>query len=188
MNLVNDLNIHTLNNIQRYNTTYRIQNESVASHSFIVVYFIHRLCTEFKLYDNIKLMALEAGLLHDIPEVIINDITHDAKELITGLPALLQPYEEEVIKAQSERAWQVLFHPADIEQQIAQAVVNHADIISVWVYCDNEVKLGNKHFESLLFGSKQRLDASITTLSALVSTYHAQQRKIKKEKTNNAKE
>ena len=185
MSKVDDENVYILNSIQRYNTQHKIHNETVAAHSFFVCFFIHRICNEFKLDDTIKLYATEAGLLHDVPEVITNDITHDAKQLIKGLPALLCPYEEEIIKAHSERAWRVLFHPSDIEEQLAQLVVNHADILSVHQFCENEVKLGNVTFSTLLEDSLSRIQLSLASLDALASVYKAKQRKPKSEKEDN---
>jgi 5'-deoxynucleotidase YfbR-like HD superfamily hydrolase len=186
MNVVNDENIYILNSIQRYNTQHRIHNESVAAHSYFVTYFVNRICTEFELNDKIRLMALEAALMHDVPEVVTNDITHDAKELIDGISKAIKPYEELIVKEQSMRAYCVLFAPMNIEEQIAQAVVNHADIISVHMFCDNEVRMGNMFFQILLEGSMERLGKSLNALQALVSIYKAKNKT--QEEVKDAKE
>lgn len=186
MSKVNDGNIYILNSIQRYNTQHRNHNETVAAHSFFVCYFIHRICSELELDDTVKLYALEAGLLHDVPEVIINDITYDAKCLIKGMSDMLQPYEEDIIKSQSTRSWRVLFSPQNIVEQLAQMVVNHADIISVHQFCENEVSMGNKNFNHLLADSIIRVQESYTTLEALASVYKLKS-KSEKEGNNHAK-
>ena len=121
---------------------------------------LHIAVTKYELGDTIRLMALETALLHDIPEVITNDITYDVKRMIPEVPALLQPYEEEVIKEHSSRAYKVLFNPETPEEIIAKKVVKHADILSVLQYCQNEEMLGNKSFTELRRATEQRVKDS----------------------------
>jgi 5'-deoxynucleotidase YfbR-like HD superfamily hydrolase len=186
--MINDENVYILNSIQRYNTQHRVHVETVAAHSFFVTYFINRICTGYELDDRIRLYSLEAGMLHDLPEVITNDITHDAKQLISGLSGLLKPYEEEVVKSQSERAHRILFSPTTFEEQIANAIVNHADVLSVYQYCETEVKLGNRTFREMLNNTVDRMNVTQNTVEALVSVYKAKQRANEREENKNAKE
>ena len=158
--IVDDYNVYKLSNIIRYSQQNKIKNETVAEHSYYVTWFVNRLCTKYELGDTIRLMALETALLHDIPEVITNDITYDVKRMIPEVPALLQPYEEEVIKEHSSRAYKVLFNPETTEEIIAKKVVKHADILSVLQYCQNEEMLGNKSFTELRRATEQRVKDS----------------------------
>ena len=158
--IVDDYNVYKLSNIIRYSQQNKIKNETVAEHSYYVTWFVNRLCTKYELGDTIRLMALETALLHDIPEVITNDITYDVKRMIPEVPALLQPYEEEVIKEHSSRAYKVLFNPETPEEIIAKKVVKHADILSVLQYCQNEEMLGNKSFTELRRATEQRVKDS----------------------------
>ena len=158
--IVDDYNVYKLSNIIRYSQQNKIKNETVAEHSYYVTWFVNRLCTKYELSDTIRLMALETALLHDIPEVITNDITYDVKRMIPEVPALLQPYEEEVIKEHSSRAYKVLFNPETPEEIIAKKVVKHADILSVLQYCQNEEMLGNKSFTELRRATEQRVKDS----------------------------
>lgn len=158
--IVDDYNVYKLSNIIRYSQQNKIKNETVAEHSYYVTWFVNRLCTKYELGDTIRLMALETALLHDIPEVITNDITYDVKRMIPEVPALLQPYEEEVIKEHSSRAYKVLFNPETPEEIIAKKVVKHADILSVLQYCQNEEMLGNKNFTELRRATEQRVKDS----------------------------
>ena len=158
--IVDDYNVYKLSNIIRYSQQNKIKNETVAEHSYYVTWFVNRLCTKYELGDTIRLMALETALLHDIPEVITNDITYDVKRMIPEVPALLQPYEEEVIKEHSSRAYKVLFNPETSEEIIAKKVVKHADILSVLQYCQNEEMLGNKSFTELRRATEQRVKDS----------------------------
>ena len=158
--IVDDYNVYKLSNIIRYSQQNKIKNETVAEHSYYVTWFVNRLCTKYELGDTIRLMALETALLHDIPEVITNDITYDVKRMIPEVPALLQPYEEEVIKEHSSRAYKVLFNPETPEETIAKKVVKHAHILSVLQYCQNEEMLGNKSFTELRRATEQRVKDS----------------------------
>lgn len=155
--IVDDYNVYKLSNIVRYSQQSKIKNESVAEHSFYVIWFVNRLCTKYNLCDKIRLLALEAALLHDIPEVITNDITYDVKQMIPEVSALLQPYEETVIGEHSSQACKTLFNPTTKEELIAKRLVKHADVLSVLLYCHNEEALGNKYFTELRQATEQRI-------------------------------
>lgn len=167
--IVDDYNVYKLSNIIRYSQQNKIKSETVAEHSYYVSWFVNRLCTKYVLSDKIRLMALEAALLHDIPEVITNDITYDVKRMIPEVPALLQPYEEEVIKEHSTMAHKVLFNPETIEEIIAKKLVKHADILSVLQYCQNEETLGNKNFTELRKATEKRVKDSRDDLLAALN-------------------
>lgn len=154
---VDDYNVYKLSNIIRYSQQDKIKNESVAEHSFYVAWFVNRLCTKHNLCGKIRLMALEAAILHDVPEVITNDITYDVKCMIPEISGLLQPYEEDIVKEHSLEAWETLFHPQTWEQRVAKAVVKHADVLSVFQYCSHEEALGNRSFAELRKATQQRI-------------------------------
>lgn len=166
--IVDDFNVYKMSNIVRYSQQNKIKNESVAEHSYFVMWFINRLCTKYELCDKIRLLAMEAGLLHDVPEVITNDITYDVKQMIPEVSDLLQPYEEEVVKEHSYTAWKVLFNPETGEEVLAKALVKHADILSVYQYCYNEEMLGNKNFTELRKATSERLTKSRADLESKI--------------------
>ena len=166
--IVNDFNVYKMSNIIRYSQQNKIKHESVAEHSYFVMWFINRICTKYNLNDKIRLLALEAGLLHDVPEVITNDITYDVKQMIPEVSTLLQPYEEEVIKEHSYNAWKVLFNPETEDEILAKTIVKHADILSVYQYCYNEEMLGNKNFTELRKATNERLAKSKENLESKV--------------------
>lgn len=179
--IIDDYNIYKLSNIIRYSQQSKIKNESVAEHSYYVCWFVNRICTKYELCDNIRLMAIEAAILHDIPEVITNDITYDVKRMIPEVRALLQPYEEEAIKEHSSQSHKVLFNPDSLEELIAKTVVKHADILSVLQYCQNEEMLGNKSFTVLKKATEQRVSNSRASLETLIT-------KLKQKEEQHAKE
>ena len=167
--IVDDYNVYKLSNIIRYSQQNKIKNETVAEHSYYVSWFVNRLCTKYSLSDTIRLMALEAALLHDVPEVITNDITYDVKRMIPEVPGLLQPYEEEVIREHSSRAHKVLFNPETNDEIVAKKIVKHADILSVLQYCQNEEELGNKNFTELRKATEKRVKESRDALIASIN-------------------
>lgn len=167
--IVDDFNVYKLSNITRYSQQNKIKCESVAEHSYFVMWFIQGLCTKYELSDKIRLMAIVSGLLHDVPEVITNDITYDVKQMIPEVSALLQPYEEDVIKEHSEMAHKVLFYPETNDELIAKMLVKHADILSVYQYCYNEEQLGNKNFTELRKATEQRLKKSREALETAIN-------------------
>lgn len=166
--IVDDNNIYKLSNIIRYSQQSKIKNESVAEHSYYVGWFTKCICTKYELSDKIRLMAFEAALLHDIPEVITNDITYDVKQMVPEVSALLKPYEEDVIKEHSHVAYKVLFKPETKDELAAKKIVKHADILSVLLYCRNEELLGNKNFTELRKATEQRLKKSKEQLLAAI--------------------
>lgn len=166
--IVDDYNVYKLTNIIRYSQLNKIKQESVAEHSYYVMWFVNRLCTKYELCDRIRLQALEAALLHDIPEVITNDITYDVKRMIPEVSALLQPYEKQVISEHSVNACNTLFYPETDEDFVAKALVKHADILSVMQYCHNEECLGNKNFTELRQASEQRVAESKAKLEEAI--------------------
>lgn len=174
--IVDDYNVYKMTNIIRYSQQHKLKNESVAEHSFYVMWFVNRLCAKYNICDNIKLMALETALLHDIPEVITNDITYDVKQMIPEVSALLQPYEEEAISEHSKIAHKVLFNPETVEEHIAKKLVKHADILSVMQYCQNEEWLGNKNFTELRQATEKRVTQSrddlLSELNKAKGGYH----------------
>lgn len=147
-----------LSNISRYNTRFRIKNESVAAHSFYVTWFVANICSSLGLGHDTTRLAMEAALVHDIPEVYINDITYDCKQLIPEISVVIEPYERCIIEKLSPEVANILFGPETDEQKLINAIVRYADVVSVKQYALSEMKLGNGSFGSILEGANKRLD------------------------------
>lgn len=166
--------IHRLNNIVRYNTRNKINPETVAAHSFFASYFVISICNKYCIPDDIKLMALESAVVHDVPEVFINDITYDCKQLVTGISELLKGYEQEITSKVSWIASKVLFNPDTPALKLAAAIVNYADTLSVKQYALSEVELGNKLFIEINAEADKRLDICVKTLHDALYDYISQ--------------
>lgn len=132
------LDIYQLKNLVRYNTRQRLSNETVAEHSFFVALMSLMICDELKLSDELKLRIIIKSLLHDMPEIEINDITHDVKERL-NLRALLEKYEMEYYENNFPKYVELMKDDDTIET----AVMCLADILSVRQYALHELELGN---------------------------------------------
>ena len=93
--IVDDYNVYKLSNIIRYSQQNKIKNETVAEHSYYVSWFVNRLCTKYSLSDTIRLMALEAALLHDVVEDtpithedIVREFGDEIAEMVEGVTKL----------------------------------------------------------------------------------------------------
>jgi 5'-deoxynucleotidase YfbR-like HD superfamily hydrolase len=147
--------IYKLQYIKRYNTWQRINNESVAEHSFFVVLFTHKICKMLNLPDKFLLKAMEISMIHDLPEIVINDITHDAKCVMPEIVPILDKYETKYL---SEHYSDIMnkddFTSDDME--LLNNIFKMADCLSAIQYSDNEVQLGNKRFELILKEASDR--------------------------------
>lgn len=130
--------IYKLKNITRYNTKRRLKDESVAEHSFYVALISLMLCKKYELDDKTTMDAVIKALLHDMPEIELNDITHDTKEKLNLTP-VLKVYEDAYYQKYFPDYATLMIN----NKGIASTIVDIADAMSVLQYSDNEQILGN---------------------------------------------
>lgn len=167
--------LSVMSNISRYNTRYRIKNESVAAHSYYTIWFASVLCSHLKLGPEITQLAMECAMLHDIPEIYINDITYDCKTMIPELTKMLEPYESTIIDQLSDVAAYILFDPKEPKHKLINAIVRYADVISVKQYATSEIKLGNTSFRTILKSAQDRIESLADELQECVNEYRRSQ-------------
>jgi 5'-deoxynucleotidase YfbR-like HD superfamily hydrolase len=136
--------LYKLESIKRYNTMPTHKEESVASHSYFTALITMMLCEQLDLDRLQTSTAIKLALVHDLPEIVTNDITHDAKTAMPELSVILAKYEERFIKEMFASMHQPMYLPK-WDDKIALLVVTLADILSVLQFSDNERMLGNKH-------------------------------------------
>ena len=148
------MNVYKLKNVIRYNTRNIIRKESVAEHSFYVALFALKICDEYGVSDKVKQNALVKALLHDMPEIELNDITHNVKEKLHLRP-LLKTYEDEYFD-KHYAAYAKLMNEGEA---LTDAIVLLADNMSVYQYVLNEHILGNSSDDivEILDNSKKRI-------------------------------
>lgn len=132
-------NVYQLKNVIRYNTRPVLKQESVAEHSFYVALFALKICDDYNINENIKTDAVIKSLLHDMPEIELNDITHNVKEKLRLRP-FLKAYEDEYYKTHYSQYYELMSTSHDL----TSIIVVLADAWSVFQYVNNEMSLGNK--------------------------------------------
>lgn len=132
-------NVYQLKNVIRYNTRPVLKQESVAEHSFYVALFALKICDDYNINENIKKDAVIKSLLHDMPEIELNDITHNVKEKLRLRP-FLKAYEDEYYKTHYSQYYELMSTSHDL----TSIIVVLADAWSVFQYVNNEMSLGNK--------------------------------------------
>lgn len=132
-------NVYQLKNVIRYNTRPILKQESVAEHSFYVALFALKICDDYNINENIKKDAVIKSLLHDMPEIELNDITHNVKEKLRLRP-FLKSYEDEYYKTHYSQYYELMSTSHDL----TSIIVVLADAWSVFQYVNNEMSLGNK--------------------------------------------
>lgn len=134
------LDVYMLKDVIRYNCRKHLKDESVAEHSFYVALLALMICEEKNVKDDdvIRKVLIKA-LLHDMPEIDLNDITHNVKEKL-NLTAFLKKYEDEYY-AEKFPAYADLM--SDDSDNLVNRIVLYADALSVKQFCLNELALGN---------------------------------------------
>lgn len=154
--------LYKLKNIIRYNTRPRQTNESVAEHSFYVAVIALELCDEYKFNKTITNNIIIKALLHDMPEIEINDITYDAKERLNLRP-YLKKYEDDYFDRRFPKYAKLMKNADNLEQ----LVVDLADAYSVLQYANHEISLGNKTDEMLTI--RETIEPRIVSIREKIS-------------------
>ena len=160
------LDVYRLKNVIRYNTRNKLKDESVAEHSFYVALFVLKICDKFDINKDISNKCLIKAILHDMPEIELNDITHNVKEALNLRPFLKQ-YEDEYFKKYYNKYADLMIE-AD---KLVDAIVILADAMSVYQYTLNEISLGNSSddMNEILEESKERVNKLYSNFQKLLS-------------------
>lgn len=135
--------VDILRSLIRYQNCNRLVNESVAEHSYYVAIFVLKLR---EYYDFNLEQALKMALIHDVPESKISDVPHNIKMANPKLMQALEEAENNVTKEMlSDEAATLLsnFNNGDTAEGLACQL---ADVLSVVLYANDEIKCGNKVF------------------------------------------
>ena len=169
--------IDVLRSLIRYQNCNRLVNESVAEHSFYVAVFVLKLR---EYYDFNLEVALKTALIHDIPEARISDIPHNIKLANPEVAAALEKAEEKVtIDMLSEEANTLLksFNHGDtVEGKICQL----ADVLSVVLYANDEIKCGNRIFNYIAIKAIARCKDIVASLEAHLNKSYTQEQIMNK--------
>lgn len=159
------LDLYRLKNLIRYNNKTRLKDENVAEHSYFVAMISLDICNTYHLPEDITFKCLVKSLLHDLPEMELNDITHDVKTKL-HLDDVMLKYEQKYYKTNYPQYADLMNNYIPIVDE----VVKLADIMSVSQYCQNEFRLGNKSSDIMNIQAdteKRRLEASTALTNAI---------------------
>lgn len=131
--------IYKLKNLVRYNNRARLKDETVAEHSFFVALMSLIICDTLNFDKETTYQALVKAILHDMPEIDMNDITHDVKERL-NLAEIFEEYEAEYY-LKNFKSFKSLMNLQD--GSLSSLVVLLADAESVKQFTQNEIMLGN---------------------------------------------
>jgi len=131
--------IHILSHIKRYSTIYTIRQESVAEHSFHVAAILFDIHQEYK-FDLGR--AIQMAIVHDMPEIHLNDIPRIIKKKYPKIADAFEECEEEVIKDFPHSVRNALEEYME-GRSVEYYMVKLADIIQCKQYAWTEVRLGN---------------------------------------------
>ena len=169
--------VDVLRSLIRYQNCNRLVNESVAEHSFYVAVFVLKLR---EYYDFNLEVALKTALIHDIPEARISDIPHNIKLANPEVAAALEKAEEKVtVDMLSEEANTLLksFNHGDtVEGKICQL----ADVLSVVLYANDEIKCGNRIFNYIAIKAIARCKEIVASLEAHLNKSYTQEQIMNK--------
>ena len=169
--------VDVLRSLIRYQNCNRLVNESVAEHSFYVAVFVLKLR---EYYDFNLEVALKTALIHDIPEARISDIPHNIKIANPEVAAALEKAEEKVtVDMLSEEANALLksFNHGDtVEGKICQL----ADVLSVVLYANDEIKCGNRIFNYIAIKAIARCKEIVASLEAHLNNNYTQEQIMNK--------
>lgn len=155
--------LYNLKNLTRYNMSVRLRNESVAEHSYFTTMFVLLLCEELRVSNEIKLLAVEMALVHDIPETRTSDIPHPVKNSSPELANVVRDIEKQVMLEEYPQFFDrfcLLDKPYEVQgnARLAKLIVETADVLSVIQYANSEVNLGNSYMQEILDSSEIRLE------------------------------
>ena len=138
--------LYKLNNLNRFQTTYRVHTESVAAHTLYVQTFV-RLLHNIYQFDLHK--ALDLAYFHDVHESIIGDILQSAKNFSNDLSNIVDSVD---IKAAEKfdsvfndtvSNYTKMYNNYCEDSSPEVVIVKLCDILSAILFLYVEIHLGN---------------------------------------------
>lgn len=145
--------IRNLNHISRFNVRMRLHDENVASHSLFtgfIAYYLAKNARENGV-DVSPENAFILGCIHDIEECILGDILLPTKHsgLVDKYRRLEENFKEKILNSIG-----IDINFSDLEKKIAKV----ADYLEGYLYCIEEVDLGNRFFEDIMIKYRERIE------------------------------
>lgn len=158
LTLENIRQLYRMDDIIRYNTHQKHKKETVAAHSYYVALFTMMLCNELHVTKMVREKAMAIAIVHDIPEVVINDVTYEAKKHMPEVKDALEAYEKKILQANFPDVYESMFESYFVDDKIANAIVKLADTISVLQFSDYEEQMGNGYVKGWVDDTRKRIE------------------------------
>ena len=157
---------YTLSKIIRYNNRNKIQNESVAEHSFYVTLFCLKIIKNLNLSVEEINRILILSALHDTCESETSDIPHNVKKISPEINQILEKMEEKYYEDYWKEYYPIIYQSTELER----AILKLADTYSVYQYCLNEKEIGNtsKDIDEIYIDCQKRLDLWLNKVNSLL--------------------
>lgn len=157
---------YVLSKIIRYNHRNKLQDESVAAHSFYVSLFCLKIMSKLNLDKETERQVLVLAALHDTAESKTSDIPHDVKTNYPEMQKILDEIERDYYK----QNWPTYFEDMYMPSTLTSSIVNLADAYSVYQWCLNEKILGNSSdcIDEIYFESKERIKKYTNEINKLI--------------------
>ena len=169
--------IDILRSLVRYQNCHRNINETVAEHSFYVAAFVLKL-REYYEFD--LQAALKTALIHDIMEARISDVPHNIKMKNVKLADALEEAETNVLNEMFYQEAKSLLDDFNHGNNAVGLVVQLADILSVVLYANAEIKSGNKVFNYLAIKALDRVKCVLSKLEPFMNKAYTNQQIVNK--------
>lgn len=157
---------YVLSKIIRYNHRRRLQDESVAEHSFYVSLFCLKIMRNLDLSLEEQNQVLILAALHDAAESKTSDIPHDVKQNYPEMEKILNKIEEDYY----HETWKEYENVLSNSSELVHAIVKLADSYSVLQYCLNEKSLGNisSDIQEIYFDCQRRIRTWIEKIEEII--------------------
>ena len=147
-------------NLNRYNGSSKLHNQSVAEHSYNVIVFASLFCKINGFSRKLRSAVIDAAMSHDMAESVLSDIPHDAKKSIEKLIGCeISQFEKDVMQSELSYFYEDFcrsegvstglkdVYEEDVELstngQLISLICKYCDTLDVLMYLDIESKLGN---------------------------------------------
>lgn len=156
--------IYPLKSVIRYSNQLKITQESVAEHCYFVSLIVIKLREK---YDFDLAHALKMALMHDYSELNTGDVIFTFK---TGNEEAKKFWEQEELRSfkNIDEQYTDLLQEFINQDTLEAIIVKAADVMSVVVYANAEIALGNTKFRKIKSSSVKRLKAMFKKIKHFV--------------------
>lgn len=169
--------IDILRSLVRYQNCHRNVNESVAEHSFYVAAFVLKL-REYYEFD--LQAALKTALIHDVMESRISDVPHNIKMKNAKVAEALEEAEANVLNEMFYPEAKTLLNSFNHGDDVVGLVVQLADVLSVVLYANAEIKSGNKVFNYIAIKALDRVRCVLSKLEPYMNKAYTNEQIVNK--------